>query len=55
MGQKLLDMTAEAGDLLTKEQSDLMFREILKTFQGNYPYKIHWRANNPSRDQENVH
>lgn len=55
MGQKLPDMTALAEDLLTREQSDLMFHEILKTFQVNYLYKILWRANNLSRDQENVH
>ena len=55
MGQKLLDLTAVAEDILTRKQSDLMFHEILKKFQVNYPYKIPWRANNLSRDQENAH
>jgi len=55
MEQKLLNLKAVAEDLLTREQRDLMFHEILMTFQVNYPYKIPWRANNLSRYQENAH
>jgi DNA-directed RNA polymerase delta subunit len=55
IGQKLLDMTAVAKNLLTREKSDLIFQEILKAFQVTYPYKIRWRANNLSRDQKNAH
>jgi hypothetical protein len=50
MGQKLKDMTAVAEDRLTREQSDLMFQEVLKAFQVNYLYQIPWRINKLSRD-----
>ena len=48
-------MAAVAEDLLVREQSDLMFKEMLKILQVTYPYKIPWRGNNLSRDQENAH
>jgi hypothetical protein len=55
MGQKLLHMMAVAEYLFTREQSDLMFHDILNTFQVNYPSKIPWQANNLPREQENAH
>jgi len=55
MGQKLIDMTVVAEDLLIREQSDLIFKEMLKIFQVTYPSTIPWRANNLSRDQDNAH
>jgi hypothetical protein len=53
-GKEITRYGGSGKDVLTTEKSYLMFQDIVKTFQANYPYKIPWRDNNLSRDQENA-